>query len=168
MPILQFFRHAPVHLEEAHAFTYGREAVSLWDLREKVHPEGAHETPHAGECSTNRRRQWVPALKGIIPPKMSFKALITHPEVVRKTIFWRMWLTKQFPVTIDLATGNCLVNHILKNIIFYVHQMETHTGLEQLEGNNSIIFILEWTIPLRVTNITLWKQFRLLHLDVYN
>ncbi len=41
-----------------------------------------------------------------------------------------------------MATVNCMVNNILQNIIFCVQQKkETHTGLEQLEGEYVTAFL---------------------------
>lgn len=49
MPVLQFLGHAPVHPQETHAVAHGRATVSLRDLREEVHPPGAHEATHLGK-----------------------------------------------------------------------------------------------------------------------
>lgn len=51
VPVLQLFSHAPVHPEETHAIPHRREALSLRDLWEEIHPPGAHEAPHLGKGS---------------------------------------------------------------------------------------------------------------------
>ncbi len=58
---------------------------------------------------------------------------------------------------------NCLVSHILQNIFFYVPQKkkkETHTALEQLEGeyDDDSISIFGWTIPLSEANCSMCFQ----------
>ncbi len=50
-----------------------------------------------------------------------------------------------------MGTNNCLVLQNYPNI-FYVQHKETHTGLEQHEDVNDIIFIFGLTIPF-VSNI---------------
>ncbi len=52
-----------------------------------------------------------------------------------------------------MGAANCLITNIFQNILFCVKQKkETHTVLEQLEGEEIItIFIFGWTIPLRAT-----------------
>ncbi len=51
-----------------------------------------------------------------------------------------------------MGAANCLITNIFQNIFFCVKQKnETHTVLEQLEGEEIItIFIFGWTIPLRM------------------
>ncbi len=51
-----------------------------------------------------------------------------------------------------MGAANCLITNIFQNNIFCVKQKkETHTVLEQLEGEEIItIFIFGWTIPLRM------------------
>jgi hypothetical protein len=50
VPVLQLFGHAPVHSQAAYALAYRGAALPLRDLREEVHPAGAHEATHVGEC----------------------------------------------------------------------------------------------------------------------
>ncbi len=47
----------------------------------------------------------------------------------------------------SMATVNCLVTNILQNIFCVQQKTETHTGLEQLQGEQ--IFICGWTIPFK-------------------
>lgn len=49
VPVLQLLGHAPVHPEETHAIPHGRAALPLRDLRQEVHPPGAHEAAHLGK-----------------------------------------------------------------------------------------------------------------------
>ncbi len=51
-----------------------------------------------------------------------------------------------------MGAANCLITNIFQNIFFCVKQKkETHTVLEQLEGEEIItILIFGWTIPLRM------------------
>lgn len=49
VPVLQFLCHAPVYPEETHAIPHRGETLSLWNLWEKIHTPGAHETAHLGK-----------------------------------------------------------------------------------------------------------------------
>ncbi len=59
---------------------------------------------------------------------------------------------KKYRLWKSMGAANCLITNIFQNIFFCVKQKkETHTVLEQLEGEEIItIFIFGWTIPLRM------------------
>ncbi len=67
------------------------------------------------------------------------KKLNPHAKKIMMTYDLILWKS--------MATVNCLVTNILQNIFCVQQKTETHTGLEQLQGEQ--IFICGWTIPFK-------------------
>lgn len=67
VPVLQLLSHAPVHPQAPHALPHRRAALPLRDLREEVHPAGAHEAAHAGELGWGRPGSGVRGHPGVCP-----------------------------------------------------------------------------------------------------
>ncbi len=90
----------------------------------------------------------------VVPSLYEFLSSVKHKiRYFKKTVnnqtvagsHWRLDYGKKIHWK-SMATSNCLVINNIQNLFCVQQKRETHTGLEQLEGENNVrIFILEWT-----------------------